>query len=146
VYKDGDVEDTVDVEVLDAIVLSIPQKKLLADIAIPRSTNRVNIGISSGFFSIRYGSSVAVCHRSISFSRRKPLLTRMRRSSVFSFTFFHPFAGLGRGEEDGDDNDWSVSPASSQLLFFDTPVFVIFAGALSSSKSQVFSLAFAQGL
>jgi hypothetical protein len=35
---------------------------------------------------------------------------------------------LERGEEGGDDDDWSTSPASSRLLFFVTPVHVLFAG------------------
>jgi hypothetical protein len=30
--------------------------------------------------------------------------------------------------EGGDDDDWLVSPASSRPLFFDTPVFELFAG------------------
>jgi hypothetical protein len=32
------------------------------------------------------------------------------------------------GEEGGDDDDWPASPASSRLLFFDAPVFKLFAG------------------
>jgi hypothetical protein len=43
-------------------------KKSFAERASPRSTNRANIGISSGFFSIRYGSPAAARHMSISFS------------------------------------------------------------------------------
>jgi hypothetical protein len=69
------------------------------------STNRANIEISSGFFSIGYGSPVVVRHRSISFSRRNLLLTRARRIPMFNFVFFHSFARLGRGEEGGDDDD-----------------------------------------
>jgi hypothetical protein len=68
-----------------------------------------------------------VRHKSISFSQRNPLLTNVRRSSVFNITFFHSFVGLGRGEEGGDDDDWSASPASSRLLFFDALVFELFA-------------------
>jgi hypothetical protein len=57
-YEDGGMEDTVgaEVEVLDAIVPSSPLKKSLAGRDSPRSANRANIGISSGFFSMGYGS------------------------------------------------------------------------------------------
>jgi hypothetical protein len=56
-------------------------------------------------------------------------LTKVRRSSVFSFAFFHSFTELGRGEEGGnDDDDWPASLASSRLLFFIAPVFKLFAG------------------
>jgi hypothetical protein len=51
-----------------------------------------------------------------------------RRSSVFNFAFFHSFAGMGRGVEGGDDNDWPASLDSSCLLFFDALVFELFAG------------------
>jgi hypothetical protein len=54
-------------------------------------------------------------------------LTKARRSSVFNFTFFHSFTGLGLGEEGGDGDDWPASSASSQLLFFDSSVFLLFA-------------------
>jgi hypothetical protein len=97
--------------------MSIPLKKSFAGSVSPRSTNRANIGISSRFFFIGYGSPAAVLHRSISFSRRKPLLTRARRSSVFSFAFFHSFAGFGGVEGGGDDDDWPASSVSSRLLF-----------------------------
>jgi hypothetical protein len=54
----------------------------------------------------------------------------VRRSSVFNFAFafFHSFAGLGRGEEGSNGDDWPTSPASSRLLFFDPPVFLLLAG------------------
>jgi hypothetical protein len=64
-------------------------KKSLAGRDSPRSANRANIGISSGFFSMGYGSPVAALHISTSFCRRNPLLRRARRSSVFALDFFH---------------------------------------------------------
>jgi hypothetical protein len=33
-----------------------------------------------------------------------------------------------RGDEGGGDDDWPASPASSRLLFFDVPIFLIFVG------------------
>jgi hypothetical protein len=54
-------------------------------------------------------------------------LTKARRSSVFNFAFFFFFAGLGRGEEGGYDDNWLASSASSWFLFFDMPVFELFA-------------------
>lgn len=47
---------------------------------------------------------------------------------VFSFAFFHSVSGLGQGDKGGDDDDWLAPPASSRFLFFDTPVFLLFAG------------------
>jgi hypothetical protein len=69
-HKDKDVQDVVGIEiqVLDAIVPEHSFEELTAGSASPRSMNRANIGISSRFFSIGYGSLVAVHHRSISFS------------------------------------------------------------------------------
>jgi hypothetical protein len=82
--EDGGVEDTigVEIEVLNTIVFQEALKKLLAGRANPRSTNCVNIGISSGFFSIGYGSPAAARHMSTSFSRRNPLFSNANRSSV----------------------------------------------------------------
>jgi hypothetical protein len=70
----------------------------------PRSMNWANIGISSGFFSIGYGSPAAVRHMSISFSPRKLLFTSANNSSVFALDFFHSLFGFGRrGEVGGVD-------------------------------------------
>jgi small ligand-binding sensory domain FIST len=69
--KDGDVKNPVrvQVQVLDTVVLEETlEEKSLAERPSPRSTNRANIGISSGFFSIGYGSPAAARHMSISFS------------------------------------------------------------------------------
>jgi hypothetical protein len=63
------------IQVLDAIVPEYPLKKSLVGIARLCTTNLANMGISSGFFSIAYGSPVAGRHKSISFSRRNPLFT-----------------------------------------------------------------------
>jgi hypothetical protein len=48
---------------------------------------------------------------------------RVRMSSVFSFSFFHSFPGFGGA---GREDDCPTSPASSRLLFFNAPVFVLF--------------------
>jgi hypothetical protein len=62
------------------------------------------MGTSSGFFSIGYGSPAAARHISISFSRRNPLFTNARRSSVVILDFFHSLAGLGCGGDVGGDD------------------------------------------
>jgi hypothetical protein len=56
--EDRDMENTVgiQVEVLMPYYLSMPLKKSLAGSAGPCSMNRANMEISSGFFSIGYGS------------------------------------------------------------------------------------------
>jgi hypothetical protein len=67
--EDGDVEDTigVEVEVLNAMVSEHPIEEVTRRRGVSlRSMNHANIGISSGFFSIRYGSPVVTRHRSIS--------------------------------------------------------------------------------
>jgi hypothetical protein len=74
-----------------------PLKKLLAGRANPRSANRVNIGISSGFFSMGYESPAAAHHMPTFFSRRNLLFRSTSRSSVFAFDFFHSWLGFGRG-------------------------------------------------
>jgi hypothetical protein len=129
VNKDGGVEDPVrvEVEVLDALVPKHPLEEVASRQRKSTLHEPRNIGISSRFFSIGHKSPVVVRQRSISFSWRNPLLTKVRMSSVFSFSFFHSFTGLGRGDEGADDDDWPASPASSRLLFFNTPVFLLFA-------------------
>jgi hypothetical protein len=72
-------------------------------------------------------------------------LTRASRSSVFSLDFFHSLAGLGCGEDGGDDSGADPS-ASLRALFFLAPVFELLEETPSSSKCRVFSLAFARGL
>jgi hypothetical protein len=76
VNEDRSVEDTVgvEVEVLGAVYSRSPLKKSLAGRDNPRSANPVNMGSSSGFFSMGYGSPAAARHISTSFSRRNPLL------------------------------------------------------------------------
>jgi hypothetical protein len=123
------VEDTVRVEVkvLDAIVPSNSLKKSLAGRDSPRSANRVNIGISSGFFSTGYGSPAAALHMSTSFSRRNPLLRRASRSSVLALDFFHSRFGSGRGGDTGAVP--AADPtASSRALFFPLAAFTVFDG------------------
>jgi hypothetical protein len=88
----------------------------------------MNIGISSGFFSIGYGSPAAARHMSISFSRRKPLFTSASRSSVFAFDFFHSLFRFGRGGEVGGVDPWADPAASSRDLFYPAPVFMLFDG------------------
>jgi hypothetical protein len=129
VYKDRDMENTIGIQIqaLDAVVLRRPLKKALVGSASPRSAKWENIGISSGFVSIGYGSLVEVHHKSISFSWRNPLLTRESRSSVFNLAFFHSLAGLGYGVDSGDDSGADPS-ASLRALFFPAPVFKILDG------------------
>jgi hypothetical protein len=129
-YEDGGMEDTVgaEVEVLDAIVPSSPLKKSLARRDSPRSANRANIGISSGFFSMGYGSPVAALHMSTSFSRKNPLLRRASKSSAFVLDFFHSRFGSGRGGDTGGDVPAADPAASSRALFFPPAAFVVFDG------------------
>jgi hypothetical protein len=124
------MEDTVgvEVEVLDAVVPSSPLKKLLAGRDSPRSANRVNIGISSGFFSMGYGSPAAALHMSTSFSRMNPLLRRAIRSSVLALDFFHSRFGSGRGGDTGGDVPTADPVASSRALFFPPVAFAVFDG------------------
>jgi hypothetical protein len=62
----------VQVEVLDTVII----KKTLEEVARwesqPALPNRANIGISSGFFSIGYGSPAAARHMSTSFLPEEP--------------------------------------------------------------------------
>jgi hypothetical protein len=102
-------------------------KKSLAGSASPCSTNLANIGTSSRFFSIRYGSLAATRHRSISFSHKNLLLTNASRSSVFKLDFFYSLAGLGCGEDGGDDSGADPS-ASLRDLFFPAPLFGLLDG------------------
>jgi hypothetical protein len=62
VHEDGGVEDPigVEVEVLDVVVPEHSLEEVAGRQQSPRSMNRVNMRISSGFFSIGYGSPVAV--------------------------------------------------------------------------------------
>jgi hypothetical protein len=130
INKDGGVEDTVgvEVEVLHAVVPSRPLKKSLAGRDSPRSTNRANIGISSGFFSMGYGSPAVALHISTSFSRGNPLLRRASKSSVFALDFFHSRFGSGRGGDTGGDVPTADPAAFSLALFFPPAAFVVFDG------------------
>jgi hypothetical protein len=129
-YEDGSVENTVgvEVEVLDAIVPMSPLKKSLAGRESPRFANRANIGISSSFFSIGYGSPAAALHMLTSFSRRKPLLRRASKSSVFALDFFHSRFGSGRGGDTGGDVPAADPVASSRPLFFPLAALVVLDG------------------
>jgi hypothetical protein len=129
VDKDRCVEDTVavEIEVLDAIVLQEPLEEISCWERQPRSANRVNMGISSGFFSMGYRSPAAARHISTSFSRRNPLLRSASRSSVFAFDFFHSWLGFGHGGDTGDVP--ATDPVgSSRDLFFPPAVFKLFDG------------------
>jgi hypothetical protein len=88
----------------------------------------VNIGISSGFFSMGYGSAAAARHMSTSFSRRNPLFSSISRSSVFAFYFFHSWLGFGRGGDTGGDDPLADPAASSRDLFFPPAVFKLLDG------------------
>jgi hypothetical protein len=105
-----------------------PLKKLLAGRESPRSANRANIGISSSFFSIGYGSPAAALHMSTSFSRRNPLFSRASKSSVYAFDFFHSRFGSGRGGDIGGDVPAADPEASSRLLFFPPVAFAVLDG------------------
>jgi hypothetical protein len=105
-----------------------PLKKSIAGRASPRSTNRANIGISSWFFYIGYGSPAEARHMSISFSRRKPLFTGASKSSVFALDFFHSLFGFGRGGEVGGVDPWADPATSSRDLFPPVLVFMLFDG------------------
>jgi hypothetical protein len=103
-------------------------KKLLAGRDSPHSANRVNIGISSGFFSMGYGSPAAALYMSTSVSRKNPLLRRASRSSVLALDFFHSRFGSGRGRDTGGDVPAADPVASSRALFFPPAAFEVFDG------------------
>jgi hypothetical protein len=88
----------------------------------------VNIGISSGLFSMGYGSPAAALHMSTSFSRKNPLLRRANRSSVLALDFFHSQFGSGRGGDAGGDVPAADPAASSRALFFPPAAFKVFDG------------------
>jgi hypothetical protein len=130
VNEDGGVEDTVgvEVEVLDAVVLQKSLEETLTGRDSPRSANRVNMGISSGFFSMGYGSPAAARHISTSFSPRNPLLRSVSRSLVFALDFFHSWLGFGRGGDTSGDVPAADPTASTRNLFFPLTVLKLFDG------------------
>jgi hypothetical protein len=85
------MEDTVgvEVEVLDAVVPQQPFEEVAGRERHPSLCEPGEIRISSGFFSMGYGSPAAALHMSTSFSRRNPLLRSASRSSVLALDFFH---------------------------------------------------------
>jgi hypothetical protein len=103
-----------------------PLKKSLAGRESLRSANRANIGISSGFFSMGYGSPTAALNMSTSFSRKNPLLRRANKSSLFTLDFFHSRFGSGRDGDTGGDVPEADPAASSRPLFFPSAAFVVF--------------------
>jgi hypothetical protein len=129
-YKDDGVEDTVgvEVEVLEAVVPHEPLEEVARRRDSPRSANRADIGISSGFFSMGYGSPAAALHMPTSFSRRNPLLRRASKSSVFALDFFHSRFGFGRGGDTSGDVPAADPAASSRALFFLPVAFMVFDG------------------
>jgi hypothetical protein len=62
------------------------------------------------------------------FSRRKPLLRRAGKSSVFALAFLHSRFGSGRGGDTGGDVPAADSVASSRPLFFLLAAFVALDG------------------
>jgi hypothetical protein len=124
------VEDTVgvEVEVLDAVVPQQPLEEVAGRKRQTRSANQVNIGISSGFFSMGYGSPAAALHMSTSFSRKNSLLSSASRSSVLALDFFHSRFGSARGGDTGGDVPTADLAASSRALFFPPAVFRAFDG------------------
>jgi hypothetical protein len=127
VDEDGGVENTIGVEVLDAVVPHEPLEEV-AGSASPRSAKRANIGISSSLFSIGYGSPAAALHMSTSFSRMNSLLRRASKSSVFVFDFFHSRFGSGRGGDIGGTAPAADPTASLRPLFFLSVAFVVLHG------------------
>jgi hypothetical protein len=129
-HEDGGVEYTVgvEVEVLDAVVPHEPLEEIARRERKSALRESANIGISSGFFSMGYGSPAAALHMSTSFSRRNPLLSRASRPSVFALDFFHSRFGSGRGWDTGGDVPAADPAASSRLLFFQPATFVVFNG------------------
>jgi hypothetical protein len=65
---------------------------------------------------------------STSFSRRNPLFSRVSKSSVFAFDFFHSRFGSGHGGDTGGDVPAVDPAASSRPLFFPPAVFVVLDG------------------
>jgi hypothetical protein len=130
VDEDGGVEDTVGVkvEVLDAVVLQEHLEEVARWESQPALRELLNIGISSGFFSMGYGSPATACHMSTSFSRRNPLFSNASRSSVFAFDFFHSWLGFGRGGDIGGDDPAADPVVSSRDLFFPLAVFKLLDG------------------
>jgi hypothetical protein len=94
------VKDTigVEIEVLNTVVLQEPLEEVTRRESQLALTNRMNIGISSGFFSIGYGSPAAARHMSTSFFWRNPLFSNTNRSSVLAFDFSTPCWDLDAGE------------------------------------------------
>jgi hypothetical protein len=130
-YKDGGVEDTVgvEVEVLDVVVPQQPFEEVAG--GERQSALREpgeNIEISSGFFSMGYGSPAAALHMSTTFSRRNPLLRRASRSSVLALDFFDSRFGSGRGGDTGGDVPVADPAASSRALFFPPAAFTVLDG------------------
>jgi hypothetical protein len=125
-HEDGDVENNIgiQIEVLDAIVPEHALEKVTSGQC--QSTLRESgehgdlVRILLHWIQV----AVAVRHRSISFSRRNPLLTKVSRSSVFNLAFFHSLAWLGRRVDDNDDSGAEPS-ASLQVLFFPALVFML---------------------
>jgi hypothetical protein len=99
----------------------------------------VNIGISSGFFSIGYGSPAAACHMSTYFSRRNPLSSSTNRSSVFTFDFVHTLLGFGRGGDTGGVDRLGIYSSRRRSS-------CSWMVRASFSKYSGFSLAFTRGL
>jgi hypothetical protein len=124
------VEDAigVEVEVLDTVILKKPLEEVARWEGQPALTNRVNIGISSRFFSIGYGSPAVARHMSTSFSRRNPLFSSANKSSVFALDFFHFLLGFGRGGDTGGVDPPADPAASSRDLFFPPAVFMLLDG------------------
>jgi hypothetical protein len=113
-YENRGVEDTVgvEVEVLDAVVPQQPLEEVARREGQSALREPGDIGISSGFFSMGYGSPAVALHMATSFSRMNPLLRRASRSSVLALDFFHSRFGSGRGGDTGGD-----VPAGSSGLF-----------------------------
>jgi hypothetical protein len=140
--EDGGMEDTigVEIEVLDTVVLQEPLEEVARRESQPALHEPREHRISSGFFSIEYGSPAAARHMSTSFSRRNPLLSSASKSSVLAFDFFHSLLGFGRGGETGGVDPSADPAASFRDLFFPPAVFMLLDGeAFILQVHQVFT-------
>jgi hypothetical protein len=122
------VEDTVEVEVLDAIVLQEPLEEIACRERQPALRESREHGDLVWILLHGIRSPAEARHILTSFSRRNPLLRRASRSSVFAFDFFYSWLGFGRGGDSGDDVPAADPAASSRDLFFPPVVFRLFDG------------------
>jgi hypothetical protein len=123
-YKDRDVKDTIGIkiQVLDVVVPEKTFEEITGgecESTLHESGEHWNL-IWILLRGIRVASGGAP-QIHLLFSQ-KPAVDQASRSSVFNLAFFHSLAGLGCGEDGGDDSG-ADSSASLQALFFHAPIF-----------------------